>query len=716
VPYRLSICRGGWTLDEPSGDDVLATWPEAAPNPQPIHPGSYLLAEPRIDTRLTALTLECWIRPYDLAHRQGILGQWEDRGWTGFGLATADGGRLEFLLGTGGTSYAAINRTGPEMLRRDEWQHVVGTWDGATKRLYLDGKLIGSWTATGNLDLGNAALRIGATSVDGAADLFFDGDLAMPVIYGKALSLEEIAQRFREQGLVTITGDDVLACWPLDEENGSAVHDVSKHSRHAAIINHGTWMIGGPSFTGDAPRFGAYDPKADPTRGHGIRLASDDLYDCGWRVTHRWNVPQDAQTGIYIARIDYEWQGKPRIYHSTFLVRRSANRAPAPILVITASTTWRAYGGTPFADTPAQLLQVWDTGGLTAESYGLPAHCLYRQHAAGQGTYQVGWHMPWPSAGPYVLYSGVTKYSHLMRADRFSLKWLEQQGYAYDICSNVDVHRKPGMLHDYKVCVIVGHNEYWSEPMYRGIEQYLDQGGNLLVLSGNTMGWRVSFSDDCQIMECRKVDAGGYQVPPGRRGEIWHSQDGKRGGAMRECGLPGYRLIGLDMIGYNYPSNPKNFGPYKVEIDDHFLFNTPEATGLNNGDSFAAGPGGQMPMANGHEMDIRPSTFAALQELPSPPGGEVPNDPPGITRLANGVLNWKEGGVAEDYFFRRITPSVDQGAEMIYWERPAGGRVFNAGAIGAAWALDADPKWSVLLRNVLHYFGVARNQQSARHT
>ncbi len=92
--------------------------------------------------------------------------------------------------------------------------------------------------------------------------------------------------------------------------------------------------------------------------------------------------------------------------------------------------------------------------------------------------------------------------------------------------------------------MIVGHNEYWSLPMYRAAENFMRGGGNLLVLSGNTLGWRVSFNDDCTIMECRKVDAPGDQVPKSRRGEAWHSQDGLRGGAQRECGMPGYRVIG----------------------------------------------------------------------------------------------------------------------------------------------------------------------------
>jgi len=46
---------------------------------------------------------------------------------------------------------------------------------------------------------------------------------------------------------------------------------------------------------------------------------------------------------------------------------------------------------------------------------------------------------------------------------------------------------------------------------------------------------------------------------------------------------------------------------------------------------------------------------------------------------------------------------------MIYWERPAGGRVFNAAAIGSGWVLSVDGKMAGLLRNVLAHFGVKRS-------
>ena len=107
----------------------------------------------------------------------------------------------------------------------------------------------------------------------------------------------------------------------------------------------------------------------------------------------------------------FTFDGKPRVYHCTFLVRRAPRRRKAPILLVCATNTWRAYNGTPFALTPPELKQVWGTGGYGRDT-GLPSYCLYRAHAAGQGTYQVGLHVPWPAAGPYVLYGGATEYSH----------------------------------------------------------------------------------------------------------------------------------------------------------------------------------------------------------------------------------------------------------------------------------------------------------------
>jgi hypothetical protein len=59
-----------------------------------------------------------------------------------------------------------------------------------------------------------------------------------------------------------------------------------------------------------------------------------------------------------------------------------------------------------------------------------------------------------------------------------------------------------------------------------------------------------------------------------------------------------------------------------------------------------------------------------------------------------------------DFFERATASEHGLSAEMIYWERPQGGRVFNAGAVGASWVLHADPAFAALLANVLAHFGI----------
>ena len=709
--HRLSIRRLGPPIDDPKGVEVLHEFPEEGPRPRPIHPGSYVHIGANFREPLAAITVECWVRPWSSGGFAGVIGQYDYPDACGFGLFLQPGGVASFYAGDGGAYDRSRALESPEGALVDgRWHHLAATFDGEAAALLVDGAVVARGQGRGPIVPGPAPLRLAAYGERGVTARFLDGDLAMPTILGHPSSERSIADRIADRGLTIPSVDGLLACWPLSEERGDRVADASGAGRHGRLINGGTWMIGGPGFDADVPRFGDYEPDDDPRRGHGLRFASDDLYDCRWPVSHRWTVPEDAPSGFYIARIeaDAEDIGGRVASDTTFIVRRPETRPKAPILVLAATNTWRAYSGTPFAEATADHMQVWGTGGLPGAAEGPPAFDLYRGHEAGQGTYRVGLRMPWPAAGPYVLYGGPTGYSHLMRAERFLHVWLEENGYAFDVASDLDLHRDPGLLDGYRVVAINGHSEYWSLPMYRGVEDYLANDGRLVVLSGNTMFWRVSFDPSITAMECRKVDAPGTQVPPERRGEAWHSDDGLRGGMLREAGHPGWRLVGLETLGWNNPGKAENFGPYIAEAVDHPFFRTPEPLGLRAGDRFGWAGEGKVPMANGHEFDVRPSTLDALQEAVDPDGAAVPNDPEGVLRLANGVIPWAEGGSAFDYFFRPIAPSTDQGGEMIDWQRPEGGRVFNAGAIGSGWALHADPRWSGLLRNVLHHFGVPK--------
>jgi hypothetical protein len=180
----------------------------------------------------------------------------------------------------------------------------------------------------------------------------------------------------------------------------------------------------------------------------------------------------------------------------------------------------------------------------------------------------------------------------------------------------------------------------------------------------------------------------------------------------RECGFPAWRLLGLEYMAL-LGVGAAGVGPYRVCHADHFLFRRPIDLGLKNGETFGKAAGKPLPQPIGHEADVRVSTLARFLVEPAPAGATQPEaDPPGITLLAQGIADWPTVRIGAPYdYFQRAVPAarcahLPIAAEMIYWERPSGGRVFHAGSINAGWTLGLDHRWSGLLKNVLHHFGV----------
>lgn len=697
VPYRLSIRRLGPKVDDRASDQVVHTFDEAQPRGQPIHPGSYVHVAKGLatDKPLNEFTLECWLRPWALNRRQGIVTQL-DEATGGIGLVLTAASELSLCCGVDRVTRKPCTLSAPFPAGRT-WRHLAATWDGKTARLFIDGKPIASKKFDSEAKPAAAPLRLGASGDRTLATHFLDGDLAAPAIYANALADDAIAARFAARGLNAPTSDSLLAFWPLDEERGATVCDAMGNERHGRVVNRGTWMIGGPSFDGAAvPRHAEYDPAADPKRGHGLRLAADDLYDCRWDVTQTFNIPENARPGIYVAEAQFEREGKAFRYPITFLVRRSPRQPQADILVLCATSTWLAYSATPFAVNTSGP-QSWGTGGIKNSHNDAPAYCCYRDHRAGQPTYQLGLNMPWPVAGPEVLYSPQSVgYSHLARADRFLLAWLESEGIDFDVASDHDLHTAPTLLDGCKAVFINAHSEYWSRDAYEAVDRYLTGGGSLIVTSGNSMLWRTSFDDE--VMECRKFDDRIGGRPGATIGELFHTHDHRRGSLMRECGLPAVKVIGLEAAGWAGTGAIHEFGTYTVTDEKHPLLTTPTPTNLRNGDQFGRAANNAGPRAVGHEWDIRVPRLVQMT-VANPDGVRFPDEPPGIHTLA---VSKREGGTPLDYFgyFSKLIDGVC--AELIDWHRPQGGRVINFGSIGVAWALVADPTLQTILRNALH--------------
>jgi hypothetical protein len=715
LPHRLDVVKLGADPDSTAGD-VTMPWPVqtlAVPHVQAINPGSYVYIAQGlpVGTALTSFTVECWVRPLRLGWWQGLITQHDFPDRCAFGLFLSNLGTPYFYVGNGGAFVAGSLLAGAGPLELDRWYHVVGRWNGIEEILSvsdLANERVTRQACRGPMSGAAVPIRLGAYAASGVTGQFLDADLAMPALYSRALTDTEIHDRRdavarSAPAAGSALGDALLGCWPLGEERGSHVADASPFHRDGSIVNHGTWMVGGPGFDIDSDAVPPGDARDDLGRGHALRLMPDDLFDCGWQVTETCAVPSDAKPGMYVGRITYGPFLAKR-YDVTFVVTKASNRPKAPIVVLCNTNTWLAYNSPAFIADPT-VTTGWGTGNPGYSVAGTPTFSAYVPHANNTPAFHIGVEVPWPAAQPYVRYEGPNSdYSHLVRAERYLHNWLDARGYDYDVITDFDLHEQGKVLSPYSVLILNGHSEYWSAPAYQALNDFLNSGGNLVLLSGNTMFWRVSLDDTSRVMECRKYvenDNTGTGATLLNSGLRFHSDDGRPGGLMRQCGYPAWKVIGAEAAGFGPP-----FGSFELTDGSHPVTSNPTPTGLAIGDTFgfAQTQTGAFCGAVGHEGDV--TVGSLLPPATSVTDPEIPiASPAGVRVIARSVV---AGCTVWDYecSFRVARAQADVIGEMFWWDRPGGGIVFHMGSIAAGWSLATDPAMQTILSNALTRFGV----------
>ena len=584
------------------------------------------------------------------------------------------------------------------------------------KQVWVDGQPVASWNASGPIRPGDAPLRIGAAGNRRTARTLprrrhrHAGDL-----HARRSRPPRSRPGSPSKALSRPPDPSLLGCWPLDEERGDRAADSSRpHRRDATDHQPRDLDDRRPEFR----RGRAAVRDVRPRQGsHAAATA------CGWRPTisstadgrRRTSIrlPEDARSGIYAGRIHFTLDGEERLYHTVFIVKKAASRPKAPIAFLCSTNTWRAYAATPFRPRPGagSRSRSATTGSPTARAIRRRSASIGRI-TRGRGRTSMGFRMPWPIVGPYTLMGPEEwDYSHLCRQDRFTQAWLESQGYDYDVFSDTDLHLDPQLLDGYKVLFVVGHSEYWSFEAMDAVSRFLDRGGNAIVLSGNTAFWRVSFDADATVIECRKGDAPGTQVRADRRGEMWHSHDGRRGGhvaRVRVSGLAALRPRVLLARGRRHAGRRAVQGaksrPFPVQRTDR-----PQA-------ARGRSPSARHPAGHFRSRSAMRATCGSRRwrgSWSSPLLREWLNRlrTRAASRSGRRHRRLEEGqtrrpGTTSSARSARQGPADSIAAEMIYWERAGGGRVFHSGSINSGSTLTADPRWSGLLKNVLAHFGV----------
>jgi hypothetical protein len=138
----------------------------------------------------TAFTLEAWIKP-DVIGSSYILNKFGAA--DAYALVVSDIAILRFR-DSFGAYHQALGATG---LTASHIYHLVGTYDGSTLRIYVNGVLDGSSSFSGSVDVNSTPLRIGAHGFDVA---FFDGVIDEVAVYNAALSSATIQQHYHAAG------------------------------------------------------------------------------------------------------------------------------------------------------------------------------------------------------------------------------------------------------------------------------------------------------------------------------------------------------------------------------------------------------------------------------------------------------------------------------------------------------------------------------------
>jgi len=232
----------------------------------------------------SAITLAAWVKASDWSQTRGIISKGAREGSY---YLIANNGLLTFNLSNQGTVVAPLPGTGV-------WHYVVGSYDGATMKIYVDGQLVASHTATGTLATSSDPLFIGGTADSVNTGLTFSGLIDDARVYNYALSPQQIS---------AIYGN--VATWKFDDNAGSTAVDSSPNGNNLTLFNFPAWTPGidnsSLSFDG-ATQYGTANDNLSLNPTTAITLAGfvkATAWTSGARIVQKgFNTPQYSLSAL----------------------------------------------------------------------------------------------------------------------------------------------------------------------------------------------------------------------------------------------------------------------------------------------------------------------------------------------------------------------------------------------------------------------------------
>lgn len=125
------------------------------------------------------LTLEAWVYPTSFKTNPwdcNVICKEDNSANYGYMLRVGGSGQLNFGMGNGTSTW--MERNSPSnVLVLNTWQHIAGTYDGTWMRLYVNGKVVDSASATSNISNTGASIQLTIGDHTGSYQRRFQGKI-----------------------------------------------------------------------------------------------------------------------------------------------------------------------------------------------------------------------------------------------------------------------------------------------------------------------------------------------------------------------------------------------------------------------------------------------------------------------------------------------------------------------------------------------------------
>ena len=377
------------------------------------------------------------------------------------------------------------------------------------------------------------------------------------------------------------------------------------------------------------------------------------MIECHWAAAYILATQTSWTSGVYLALLTNAQGYKNYI---NFVVRDDSR--VAALLYQQPVTTYQAYNDYPYDNRTGKSLYLFN-------SYGA------RTITGGANAAKVSFDRPYMGDG-----TGINWGQSFLSWEFAFVRWMENAGYDVTYATDVDTHVNGSMLLNYRGILSVGHDEYFSKPMYDAFIAARDAGVNLGFFGADAIGWQVRFESSTsgvpnRVLVCYRDATIDPTTDPTLETVEWNNPLLNR---------PEQTLMGVEYTHQvMWQQLYDGYVPYVVTNSSNWVY---AGTGFRDGDS--------VPGIVGYEAD------RFFSEYP----------PPNAVGGTSALLSHSP--------FTSNQSTADYSNSSIY-QAPSGAWVFATGTMGWSRALDnygqqnlVDPRIQQTTANILNRFVAQR--------